>query len=372
MVESTSSHRKSSAMDRRRLAMSRLSVKRKQRLTIISIAMAVAVVLSVFLVSYVVLFVLPPRELVIRVNDVEYTRGDLVEQVRIRQKSADFMGQNFDATTVIFQTLQAMVEVEIISQTAPSVNIIIEEEDVDSEIEKIMSPAEHMRLGKSQSQIKRETDEKYASYLNTVQISEEKHRAMVRNALMRSEFKQYIGESVPLVAEQVHLYRILMPNDGEIDIMKVKFDDAVGGSKTPGDLGDAYLEIVREFSMDSPETVRKGGEIGWVAKGVLAKYDYHFFDLSPGELSDPVQDLENSNQTYFFMISDRDPARQLSFGVMEELKVKALQEWVNGKRKEHDVYAVFNSEIYDWVFEQLRITSTAPTPTPNPYGHMFN
>ena len=172
MVESTSSHRKSSAMDRRRLAMARLSVKRKQRLTIISIAMAVAVVLSVFLVSYVVLFVLPPRELVIRVNDVEYTRGDLVEQVRIRQKSADFMGQNFDATTVIFQTLQAMVEVEIISQTAPSVNIIIEEEDVDSEIEKIMSPAEHMRLGKSQSQIKRETDEKYASYLNTVQISE--------------------------------------------------------------------------------------------------------------------------------------------------------------------------------------------------------
>ena len=120
MVESTSSHRKSSAMDRRRLAMARLSVKRKQRLTIISIAMAVAVVLSVFLVSYVVLFVLPPRELVIRVNDVEYTRGDLVEQVRIRQKSADFMGQNFDATTVIFQTLQAMVEVEIISQTAPS------------------------------------------------------------------------------------------------------------------------------------------------------------------------------------------------------------------------------------------------------------
>ena len=101
MVESTSSHRKSSGMDRRRLAMARLSVKRKQRLTLISIAMAVAVVLSVFLVSYVVLFVLPPRELVIRVNDVEYTRGDLVEQVRIRQKSADFMGQNFDATTRI-------------------------------------------------------------------------------------------------------------------------------------------------------------------------------------------------------------------------------------------------------------------------------
>ena len=71
MVESTSSHRKSSAMDRRRLAMARLSVKRKQRLTLISIAMAIAVILSVFLVSYVVLFVLPPRELVIRA--VSYT-----------------------------------------------------------------------------------------------------------------------------------------------------------------------------------------------------------------------------------------------------------------------------------------------------------
>ena len=372
MVESTSRPRKSPAIDRRRLAMSRLGVKRRQRLTLITIAIAIAVVLAVFLVSYVVLFVLPPRELVIRVNDVEYTRGDLVEQVRIRQKSAEFMSQNFDATTVVFQTLQAMVEVEIISQTAPSVNIFVENEDIDLEIEKIMSPAEHMRLGKSQEQVKRETDEKYASYLNTVQISEKKHRSMVKNALMRAKFKQYIGESVPLVAEQVHLYRILMPNDGEIDIMKVKFDDAVGDSKTAADLGNAYLEIVREFSRDSPETIRKGGEIGWVAKGVLAKYDYHFFDLSPGELSDPVQDLENTNQTYFFMLSDRDPGRELSFAVREELKIKALQEWVNGKRKEHDVFAVFNSDIYNWVFDQLRITSNAPTPTPNPYGHMFN
>ena len=372
MVESRSRTRTYPAMDRRRLEMGRLGIKRRQRLTLITIAAAIAVVLSVFIVAYVVLFVLPPRELVIRVNDVEYTRGDLVEQVRIRQKSADFMGQNFDATTVIFQTLQAMVEVEIIVQTAPSVNIFVEDEDVDLEIEKIMSPAEHMRLGKSQDQIKRETDERYASYLNMVQISEEKHRSLVRNALLRAQFKQYIGESVPLVAEQVHLYRILMPNQGEMDIMKVKYDDAVGHSIDPDDLANAYLEIVREFSIDNPETVRKGGEIGWVAEGVLSKYDYHFFDLSPGELSDPVQDLDNSNQTYFFMLSDRDQGRELSYAVREELKIKALQDWVNVKRKEHDVFAVFNSEIYEWVFVQLRITSTAPTPTPNPYGTIFN
>ena len=372
MVESTSRPRTSPSIDKRRLSMDRTGVRRRQRLTLITTSATIFLVLLVFIVAYVVLFVLPPRELVMRVNDVEYTRGDLVEQVRIRQKSAEFMGQTFDATTVIFQTLQAMVEVEIITQTAPTVGILVDDEDVDLEIDKIMSPAEHMRLGKSQDQIKRETDERYVSYLNTVQISTEKHRALVKNALLRRQFKEYISGSIPLVAEQVHLYRLLMPNDGEMDIMKLKFDDAVDNAKDPDSLADAYLQIVREFSIDSPETVRQGGEIGWVAKGVLPKYDYHFFDLVPGELSDAVQDLDNSGQTYFFMIAERHQARELSSTVREELKIKALQDWVNGKRKEHDVYAVFNSEIYNWVFEQLRITSNVPTPTPDPYGTIFN
>ena len=73
-------------------------LRRRQKLTIGFLALAFLVVLSIFIAGYIVVFVMPHRELVVRVDGVEYTRGDLVEVVRIRQKSAEFMGGTFDAS----------------------------------------------------------------------------------------------------------------------------------------------------------------------------------------------------------------------------------------------------------------------------------
>ena len=94
--------------------------------------------------------------------------------------------------------------------------------------------------------------------------------------------------------------------------------------------------------------------------------------LEPGQVSDPVKNKDSMNQTVFFMISERQPARELSGEVREELKSKALQDWVNTERSNHDVYAIFNSDIYDWGFQQLRLSSTAPTPTPDPLQSILN
>ena len=94
--------------------------------------------------------------------------------------------------------------------------------------------------------------------------------------------------------------------------------------------------------------------------------------MEPGEISEPVKNKENANQAIFFMISERHMAQELSAGVRDELKTRALQEWVNKERKNYEVYAVFNSDIYSWIFKQLRLSSTAPTPTPDPFQSMLN
>ena len=62
-----------------------------------AVGAAIFLILAVFAIGYVVAFVLPPRELVVSVNDVKYTRGDLVELVRIKQRSAEFAGESIDA-----------------------------------------------------------------------------------------------------------------------------------------------------------------------------------------------------------------------------------------------------------------------------------
>ncbi|HIA74811.1 MAG TPA: peptidylprolyl isomerase [Dehalococcoidia bacterium] len=367
-------------VDKRRVAMQQPVLRRRQRLTIGLLGISFLLVISIFIAGYVVVFVMPHRELVVKVDGVEHTRGDLVELVRIRQKSSEFLGGTFDASSGIFESLQLIVENEILMQMGPSQGIFVSDEDINDHIvlikrlylEFIMRPEKQMALGKSEEQIARETSERHLNYLNTIQIDESTHRSLVRKAILREKFRQQVGESVPFVAEQVHLFRIVMPQTGEMDIMQVKYEDAVRDITDPNQFQLAYIKIAREFSVDIPEKVRLGGDMGWIAKGVIPDYQRDFFLLDPGELSEPVKNKDNLTQTLFFMISERQPAKELSSGVRNELKSKALQDWVNDERSNHDVYAIFNSDIYDWIFQQLRLSSRAPTPTPDPLQAILN
>ena len=372
LPEASSTNKDSIHIDRRRAVVQQPRFRLRQKITFITLALSIAAILGIFIVGYIIAFVLPPRELVVRVNDVEYHRGDLVELVRINQKTAEFFGGTFDASSSVFESLQMIVENEIILQSAPSHGITVSEAEVDAQIDSVMRPSSNFESGKSDEQIDRETRERYSSYLNTIQIDESTHRDIVRRTMARERFRQYIGDSVPFVAEQVRVHRLIMPALGEIDIMKVKFEDATRDAKTPQDLAVAYSKVVREFSSDTPATLRRGGDLGWIAEGVIPEYERDFFYLEPGEISEPVKNKENANQAIFFMISERHMAQELSAGVRDELKTRALQEWVNKERKNYEVYAVFNSDIYSWIFKQLRLSSTAPTPTPDPFQSMLN
>ena len=364
-------HKKSDVKDKRYAKLRDSGLKKRQRLVITAMVISILVVISTFIIGYIIVFVMPPRELVVRVNDVEYTRGDLLELVRIDQKTTEFMGGKFDASSVVFESLQQTVENEIINQIAPSHGITISEEQVDSMIDDIMRPSESASLGKSEEQISRETSERYLAYLNTLQISQEKHRSIVRNEAIRERFRQYIGDSVPYVTEQVYLHRIITPITSEMEIMIIKFDDLTRDAVDPIELREAYKSVVREFSRDNSEIIRLGGEIGWVPRNVLLDYENLFFDLVPGELSEPIPDPNNDAQLIFFMISDREEARELDIETRDELKTKALQDWINIERKSHNIYAVFNSDIYNWIFQQLRLTTIEKQPTPDPSGGLL-
>ena len=363
--------KKSDVKDKRYAKLRDSGLKKRQRLVITAMVISILVVISTFIIGYIIVFVMPPRELVVRVNDVEYTRGDLLELVRIDQKTTEFMGGKFDASSVVFESLQQTVENEIINQIAPSHGITIPEEQVDSMIDDIMRPSESASLGKSEEQISRETSERYLAYLNTLQISQEKHRSIVRNEAIRERFRQYIGDSVPYVTEQVYLHRIITPITSEMEIMIIKFDDLTRDAVDPIELREAYKSVVREFSRDNSEIIRLGGEIGWVPRNVLLDYENLFFDLVPGELSEPIPDPNNDAQLIFFMISDREEARELDIETRDELKTKALQDWINIERKSHNIYAVFNSDIYNWIFQQLRLTTIEKQPTPDPSGGLL-
>ncbi len=355
-------------MDRRRMAAQLPEEhRRRQRLAFVVISISLLIVTAIIVAGYVMIFVLPPRQLVVRVGEVSYTRGDMVKLLRLRQATLQATGQNISNSDDVFEALQLIVENEMIAQAAPRLGISVTREQVDAQIRSVMTPSEAESLGKTEAQVQREFEERYRQYLNLTQVSKDEHRELVRKSILRELVRQFIGDSVPAVDEQVYLHRMLMTASDEVDVMQTRYADAIAFDKSPEYLRAVFKALAREFSSDA-ETVQAGGDVGWVPLGVIEDYEQRFFELEPGELSELTPNFDNPQQFYFFMVSEHSDSRPLSAQNMDTLKTRALQTWLNEERANHDIYAVFNSEIYGWVFEELRInTMITPTPAPTPF-----
>ena len=352
--------------DRRREASRIQQVQRRRRVAFGVIGVMLLIVVGIIFAGYVIIFVRPPQERVVSVNEVTYTRGDMVKMLRIRQRLLEDSGQPIDTSSDIFQALQLIVENEIISQSAPSIGINVSDEEVDQQIQgTIIFQAGGSLAGKSDEQLDREFKELYSNFLNASQISEDEHRDIVRRSVLREKVRQYVGESVPSVAKQYHVYRMAVGQEDEIDIIITKYNDYVKNSTDPLLLHEAFKAITREFSREAPELVRRGGEVGWLPTGVLEDYDDVIAYVEVGKLSDPIPNRDQRQQAFIFMVSEIDELRELDPTNHEVLKTRALERWINEQRREHDVYAVFNSDIYAWMIQQLGI-STAITPSPQP------
>ena len=340
------------ALDRRHLASRRPSDSRRRLITVGLISLLSAALLSVLGVGYLVEFVLPPRQVVVRVGEVEYTRGDVVKLLRARQATVELLGGRLDGRSEVIAAMLTLVENEIISQSAHRFGVIVSDREVEEEVRRSF-----LGLPDAGGEVTRGSRERYRALLNRVQLSEEEHFQQVRRAILRERFRQSIGESVPRVAEQVRVHRIAMRPDDEIGVMRARLRELLEGAAGPEAVSQAASRIAREFSRDSPELVARGGDLGWVPRGVYPEHEASFFDLRMGELSRPVQAREAPGSVYFYVVVERAVAGEIVDGHREALKTRALQEWLDRQRERSEVYTAFDSEVYGWMVEQLRLTA---------------
>ena len=326
--------------------------RRRRRVTLVAafVGVFVLVLAGILIAGYVIKFVLPPRQVIIKVNDVAYSRGDLVKLVRVQQRGSEFLGFPLETATEVFNVLQNLVQHEIMIQSAPQFGVTVTEEEIEQHIRALIM----RRTSSDPGQAEREFNELYNGYLNAIQLSEDEHRLTIRRSLTRDKLVQFMSESVPRVAEQVQVYRLVMFDNEEFNIMEEKYRFAtenVDNEDAEGFIA-AFREVVREFSRDHPDIVRKNGEIGWMPRGILSDYDNVLFDLEVGQLSQRVPDYDREGVHFYFMIGEKE-GRNLSDVHWNELKAKALTDWVNQQRKEFEVFSALNSVIYDWILVQL-------------------
>ena len=350
--------------DRRRAAITKSPQElKRRRIAIAIVAFFLLVIAGTALAFYVTKFVLPPKQLVVRVDDVRYSRSDMLKILMAKRKQLEIFGEDFRYGSQVFDVLQQIVEDEIIAKAAPKLGITVPESEVDLQLRVMFQP----RADDSEASVKqleREYQENLKAFMNEVQISESEFRRLLGKDILRSRVRQYIGERTVNVAGQVRLHRLVMAPGDEIEIMQEKYEDLLDGSTETEDVQRVFKEIVREFSRDDIETIRKGGDLGWVPRGVMTSYEDLFFDLEIGELGEPTTDTDNPRLTIFFMVSERADARPLDEADRSVLKDSALKEWVNDERDNHEVFAKFNTDIYNWFVSQLKLTATV-TPTPS-------
>ncbi len=360
----------SGRIDRRRKIAMQKKDPRKQRAALVVIAASLLIVVGIIAAALITKFVVPSKHLIVSVDGIEYDRGDMIRELRIKQQSASMVGRTFRISEEIFKTFNEMVENQVIQLNAPTLGMYVTEKEIDEEIGSLLGPTGDNAPEDERQQIQREFRERYKEFLNLLLITESDHREFVRTYLIRAKVRQFVGDSVPSVSKQAHIYRMAVMPDDEVEIMKLKYEESVAkGGKNPQNLRDAFKLVAREFGRDDPEILRRGGDLGWAPEGIHSEYDATIFDLEVGDLSEPLPRFDDPNTVYFFMVSELEEARSIDPENKEKLKSNALQDWVNERKKNHEVFADLNSEIHDWIIKELKTTSrVTPTPQTSPFG----
>jgi hypothetical protein len=65
-------------------------------------------------------------------------------------------------------------------------------------------------------------------------------------------------------------------------------------------------------------------------------------------------------------------AREVNESNFEALATRAMGIFFNDRRKDFDLHMVLDSDIFDWVNAQVRLSALIPTPTPVPVADQIS
>lgn len=350
---------------RRQMVSDKSARQAKSRPFIITALVVLVGLLAIPVYAYIQIFVLPPRELALRVEDTEYTRGDVVNFIRFNQRVSEDLGIPFEIGNSLFEALQTLQENELAFQLAPRYGITVSAKDVDERLDSILGFVAVGVAERESTEYKDNVEEAKRQFIHRIGMDEEVFRDFIRKSMFRERLRDVVSESIPRVQVQVHLYEIIKPSRDAEDIRAIE-----RSLKT----GSPIESIVLEHSLD-PNVRRDFGDRGWFPYGVTPSIDNLLFGLDEnGERLMPVRTPteprfdEESNWWSYLVVGEVSEAREISDENFEALATRGLTIFFNEERSDFDLHMVLDSDIFDWVNKQVRLSSLVPTPTPAPAG----
>lgn len=236
---------------------------------------------------------------VIMVNDTTINMDYLIRRMKY-----------VDRTDDVIAMMTTLTEEEFIRQGALLYFIEVTPDEIDELVRDIAR-------GENETFSESEFKTWYRNILNETQLSETEYREWLRTIILADRLNEYLIEQIPTIAEQVHLYIIILPSYEDTEAAIARIDD-----------DEDFSELARELSVDE-ESAEQGGDIGWWPEGVLqSSLDYWAFSLEIGEISDPILIDEEAQQYAICMVTERQLAREITEDQLEVIKDFILQEWL--------------------------------------------
>lgn len=309
------------------LHLSRLAQERKrERITLLVGAVAIFVVLATVGFGYSYISILPRWETVATVNGTAISTGYYASLLRL---IAGPTPSNPSLLTTL--ALQRAIEAELVVKRASSLGVSVGPQELDEYLQVPPEP----KGSTSQST----PEERYRRYLQQVGFSRQGLRRMAEVSLLENKLLDYFSQQVPKEAEHAHLFAIVVESEEQAKQVVERLK-----------AGEDFGAVATEVSLDTASK-DKGGELGWVPRGVLnlPQLEEAAFALEPGTLSDPII---VSERYYIAKVAARE-VREVSEGDRGLLEGRAWQQWLEEQRGSSQIVESLTPRRQEWAVARV-------------------
>ncbi len=320
-----------------------------------------AVIFGVVVFGYYWEFFRPPRVWAGSVNNVEFTMSDLIQRIRVLQGVNRYDGGRVDLSTVPFENLQNLIDVEILRQAAPALGIAPKNIDVENQLRRRFQPQAPEGQEVDPGQLDQEFRNNYRTFLTATGLSDSEYRVIVEEELTESGLLFLMWEGIESPQQQVEVSWIRLPIDPSQTGMGMLLPEQV----TQRLEVEQFDTVAREVSL-SEGNADPSGYVGWVPKGTFPELDPLIFGdeelgtvaLEPGEVGRP---LYTGHGIYIIKKLAGPEEREISDFMSVKLAEQRAEDWQNSALQagidSETVKMHFNSSLYAWVADQVAVSA---------------
>jgi parvulin-like peptidyl-prolyl isomerase len=237
------------------------------------------------------------------VNGQLVTLEDFEKELARYEAAQRSLGNSLSAEEHPYQSevLDYLIEQTLIEQAAASAGIVISDEELDAETERLRT----------------ETGaEAFESWLQTNQYSLDEFRKVLRAQLTTQAMIDRVASSVGPVADQVHARHIVVASVETAEAILAQLEQ-----------GADFATLAQTYSVDE-STRMNGGDLGFFPRGLLLapEVEEAAFSMAVGETS---QIIESDFGIHIVQVLERDAARPLTAEVQQRLRAVAFEEWLD-------------------------------------------